>query len=128
MKRWQGDKAPWKLDRDMYSSYGLLSDPCVPTTSTTLQRSTSFCGIKDPQSMPGMTNIVHCLSTYMNLIDIEACLETNVHANLHSLHGGAWDCAFDLQALVDTDPHMYPQTLMNYISVYQFNPWYKYAR
>ena len=29
---------------------------------------------------------------------------------------------------MDTDPHMYPQTLMNYISVYQFNPWYKYAR
>ena len=33
-----------------------------------------------------------------------------------------------MQALTDTDPHKYPQKLMDYVSVYQFNPWYKYAR
>jgi len=94
MKRWKGDAAPWNLDRAMFSSYGILSDPCVPSTSEVLQRSTNFCGIENPQALPPMENVVHCMSTYMNLIDIEACLETTVHANLHSLHGGAWDCAF----------------------------------
>ena len=93
MKRWRGARVPFLEDNNMYSPYGFLSDPCVSSTSTVLQRSTSFCGIETKQTMPPMTNIVHCLSTYDTLQEIEACLETTVHANLHSLHGGAWDCS-----------------------------------
>lgn len=128
MKRWKGPRVPFLEDKDMYSPYGFLSDPCISTTSEVIQRSTSFCGIETKQTMPPMTNIVKCLEAYDTLQTIEACLETNVHANLHSLHGGAWECGFDMQALADSDSHKYPQRVLDFISVDNFNPWYKYAR
>jgi hypothetical protein len=33
-----------------------------------------------------------------------------------------------MQAMVDKDPKKYPQELMDFISVDNFNPWYKYSR
>lgn len=53
------------------------------------------------------------------------CLEINVHGNLHSLHGGAWDCYSDLSELSTADPTTYPKKLMDFIGVSAFNLWFK---
>jgi hypothetical protein len=48
-----------------------------------------------------------------------------VHANLHSLHGGAWNCAHDFAALVESDPEKYPSKVMDWLAVNSFNIWFQ---
>ena len=54
-------------------------------------------------------------------------METNVHGNLHSLNGGAWDCHYDFEALSEANPYMFPKKILNFIAVDSFNAWFKYS-
>jgi hypothetical protein len=74
-----------------------------------------------------MTNYVNCLGDYSTLEDIESCMETNLHGNLHSLNGGAWGCTTDFEKLNAENPTMYPREILNFLAVDTFNPWYKYS-
>ena len=55
--------------------------------------------------------MANCFSNYSSLYDFDQCLEDYVHANLHQMHAGMWDCSVDWKQELETysswlSPHL----------------------
>ena len=116
-------EAPFELAN--YNSYGDMGQVCNQVSSSVIQRSVEFCGIKTQLRLASADDMISCFMNSTRLQEWDLCLEKSVHGNLHSLQGGAWDCNNDLQKMVDSDPVKYPQKVMDYIGVSSFNMWFK---
>ena len=81
-----------------HSPYGFVSNPESTNPSRALQRTNNFCGMENAQGFPSCARLRDCFSNFTSLYDFDLCVENNVHANLHGLHGGLWDCPVDLEA------------------------------
>eukprot|EP00615_Pteridomonas_danica_P010877 CAMPEP_0114338606 /NCGR_PEP_ID=MMETSP0101-20121206/7157_1 /TAXON_ID=38822 ORGANISM="Pteridomonas danica, Strain PT" /NCGR_SAMPLE_ID=MMETSP0101 /ASSEMBLY_ACC=CAM_ASM_000211 /LENGTH=370 /DNA_ID=CAMNT_0001471261 /DNA_START=740 /DNA_END=1852 /DNA_ORIENTATION=- len=60
--------------------------------------SNSYCGFRSTQGQVKGSNLVTCLDQYEGNHDFrefDVCLEDKVHANIHMMHAGQWDCAVD---------------------------------
>ena len=68
-----------------------------------MQRTNRFCGLKNEQPLPSQAGAEACFlnKTGDGLLAFELCVENEIHANLHGVHGGYWDCPADLDAFAD---------------------------
>ena len=78
------------------SPYGFVNNPGNVARSRYLQRSNRFCGMRNEQPFPSCGHIQRCFDNFSSLLQWDLCIENNVHANLHGLHGGLDRCPFDL--------------------------------
>lgn len=108
-----------------YNSYGVMGQPCDNSKSTLLQRSADFCGLRTEATFSNAETMISCFDTHHELRSWDLCLEINVHGELHSYHGGAYDCYSDLAEMTAMDGNKYPQKLMDFIGVGSFNLWFK---
>jgi len=126
----QGTKVPTHkpdppFDMALYNSFGSIGQVCDNSPSDVIQRSSNFCGIETTMRLASAKTMVNCFMNSSKLRDWDLCLEINVHGELHSLHGGAYDCPADLKALSDENPERFPLKVMDFIGVGLFNTWYK---
>ena len=72
-------------------------------SSRYVQRTNRFCGLKNEQPLPSCGALEACFlnKTGDGLLAFELCVENEIHANLHGVHGGYWDCPVDLDAFAD---------------------------
>mmetsp|Transcript_30581 Transcript_30581/g.39422 ORF Transcript_30581/g.39422 Transcript_30581/m.39422 type:complete len:661 (+) Transcript_30581:40-2022(+) len=77
---------------------GYLGALTQTTSSKHLQRSNSYCGFRSTMGQVAGTNFVACMDQYEddhNFRQLDVCFEEKVHANLHMMHAGQWDCSVD---------------------------------
>ena len=100
LQGWLGvyDPGAAKYPDSDHSPYGFVSNPESTNPSRALQRTNNFCGMENAQGFPSCARLRDCFSNFTSLYDFDLCVENNVHANLHGLHGGLWDCPVDLEA------------------------------
>lgn len=110
-----------------YNSYGLMHAPCDNTESPYMQRSSKFCGMETKQIPNKVETMVHCFFNNTDLTDFSTCLEINVHGNLHAFHGGAWDCAQDFTELMEREPDLFPEKVLQFFSPQLFNLWFSWG-
>jgi hypothetical protein len=108
-----------------YNSYGVIGQPCDNSKSLILQRSADFCGLRTEMTFSNAVTMIHCFEDNVKLRSWDLCLEINIHGEMHSLHGGAYDCYNDFAELVASDPVKYPRKVMDFIGVGAFNFWFK---
>lgn len=99
----------------LLSPYGFINNPANVARSHWLQRSNRFCGLANTQPFPSCGHLVNCFANFSSLLEWDLCVENNVHANLHGLHGGLDHCPFDLPTVArdrlgflsdgDKEPH-----------------------
>ena len=80
-----------------------MSSPVSTASSRYVQRTNRFCGLKNEQPLPSCGALEACFlnKTGDGLLAFELCVENEIHANLHGVHGGYWDCPVDLDAFAD---------------------------
>jgi hypothetical protein len=108
-----------------YNSYGVMGQSCDNSKSLILQRSADFCGLRTESTFATAEAMISCFDKHDEFRSWDLCLEINVHGELHSLHGGAYDCYSDLSAMTAADSVKYPRQVMDFIGVGAFNLWFK---
>ena len=81
-------------------AYGFLGGKYNTNYDVHLQRSDSYCGFKSIQGQSTCEHVSTCFETFESENDLYAwdmCMEQKVHANLHTMHAGQWDCAVSWQ-------------------------------
>jgi hypothetical protein len=76
--------------------HGFLGAAQMTSSSKYLQRGNSYCGFESVEGQVSGSNLVGCFDQYeteSNLREFDICLEEKVHANLHMMHAGQWNCA-----------------------------------
>jgi len=92
------DKDSIKFPDATHSPRGYLGSLTQTTSSKHLQRSNSYCGFRSTQGQVDGSHMITCLDNYENDHDfrqLDICFEEKVHANLHMMHAGQWDCSVD---------------------------------
>ena len=55
-----------------------------------------FCGFRTAQPFASCGHLKNCFANFTSLDGFDECLEFDVHANLHAMHAGMWDCSVDV--------------------------------
>ena len=83
-----------------HNLYGYLGNSNYDTNkSPWIQRSSEFCSMQLHQGFANCHNVRSCYSTFLSsnrsLFEFDQCVQKDIHANLHSMHAGMWNCAVD---------------------------------
>ena len=76
----------------------------VTNNKGTLARSYTMCGVDPRQAFAGCELFIDCFEAHDSADAWEECMERDVHSHMHAWHGGAWDCALDVEAWLDEHP------------------------
>lgn len=106
---------------------GFISNHFNLNSSPYVQRSRSMCGIMKGQYLATCDVFISCYDQYQSLSDWTLCLEINVHANMHEWHGGAFQCAVDLNEVQKEFPQ-YSTGLLLFLGTVAHDVWYIYNR
>mmetsp|Transcript_104779 Transcript_104779/g.302296 ORF Transcript_104779/g.302296 Transcript_104779/m.302296 type:complete len:321 (-) Transcript_104779:205-1167(-) len=61
--------------------------------------------------------VSHCFGNYTSLYDFDTCVEKKVHAFLHSMHAGFFDCSVDWGTYYDDNPSVTIQRLSFFANI-----------
>lgn len=75
------------------NAWGTLTEAWNTDASETVRRSRSLCGLKTEARLPGCAALRGAAAA-ATTTDFRAKVEYDLHAELHTAVGGAWDCAF----------------------------------
>ena len=96
------DPAPRAYPDADHNAYGVLSAKNDADGARALQRSARVCGFALTQPPAPCSKLVGCFANEtaetFSLSAFDHCLEGDVHANLHGMNAGMWDCAVDAAA------------------------------
>lgn len=103
--RFEGIKRIYDPDYEFPEAYHTLYDFLgIPYSSNREQyvtRSGSTCGYQTTQGFANCQHVQECfqyfLGTGHDLFEFDHCVEDYVHANLHTMHAGMWDCQVSWQ-------------------------------
>ena len=84
--------------RAHHNAFGFLASEENPMNSRVLQRTAEVCGHTSAQPPASCSRLVACFANYTTLDAFDLCLEADVHANLHGMNAGMWDCGVDVNA------------------------------
>jgi hypothetical protein len=85
-----------KFPKSATTPHGYLGSPEMTSDSIYLQRSNNYCGFESVQGQVSGDNVIKCFDKFHaehDLREFDMCLELYVHANLHMMHAGQWNCA-----------------------------------
>ena len=104
-----------------HNTYGFVSAPQSTANGQYLLRSGTVCNYQLKEGFANCEHVKRCFQTFSNnnrsLARFDRCLETYVHANLHDMHAGMWDCSVDWQEFADNEKAWLPEKLMSVIGV-----------
>ena len=63
-----------------------------------------FCGFRTAQPFASCGHLKNCFANFTSLDGFDECLEFDVHANLHAMHAGMWDCSVDVSQVRPARP------------------------
>ena len=63
-----------------------------------------FCGFRTAQPFASCGHLKNCFANFSSLDGFDQCLEFDVHANLHAMHAGMWDCSVDVSQVRPARP------------------------
>jgi hypothetical protein len=92
------DKDEHKFPNAHHGPRGYLSTDTMTSSSTFLQRSDTYCGFKSVAGQVSCENLITCFDNFetdRNLRQFDMCMEYHVHASIHMMHAGQWDCGVD---------------------------------
>lgn len=103
--------------------YGYIGLPFYDNNkSPWFQRSAHFCGMQLEQGFANCQNVRICYNTYKSsnnsLWEFDHCVEKDVHANLHAMHAGMWNCAVDWGTFKDKHSEWANPTLLSIMGTY----------
>ncbi len=75
-----------------------------PARSPFLRRTNMFCGFRTAQPFASCGHLKNCFANFTSLDGFDECLEFDVHANLHAMHAGMWDCSVDVSQVRPARP------------------------
>lgn len=79
-----------------HTIYGFLGLPMSPNKESLVTRSNKICGFEITQGFATCDHLQRCFDRFLrtdnDLKSFDMCLEMMVHANLHTMHAGMWDC------------------------------------
>lgn len=98
-----------------HNPYDYLSASKDCNAQEHLQRSSQTCGFSSVQSFSSCHHVANCFHNYSTLYEWDKCLEDRVHANLHTMHAGMWDCETDWNAFA-TDESWVSVHLLSFLA------------
>jgi hypothetical protein len=106
-----------------HNAYGYLSDIESTTNNEYLTRSGTVCNFQLTQGFANCAHVSMCFEKFLandrSLWDFDSCMERYVHANLHDMHAGMWDCAVDWQEFYDENSDWLSKELYSIVAVMQ---------
>jgi hypothetical protein len=109
-----------KFPNAFHSPFGYLGSSEMTTSSKYLTRANTYCGFKSVQGQVQCTNLVTCFDGFEsnhNLREMDTCLEDTVHANIHMMHAGQWNCAVDWAAFYTENEDWVDETFLSIVAV-----------
>ncbi|CAM9946639.1 unnamed protein product, partial [Ectocarpus fasciculatus] len=77
----------------------------------------SFCEMESEMELSGCDILVDCFDSNDNVHDWSTCMENEVHAAIHGMIGGGWNCAVNMEIFRSTHPE-YSRGLLSYTLEY----------
>jgi hypothetical protein len=105
-----------------HSVYGYVSGNNGDIQKTPwLTRSGSVCGFTLTQGFSNCEHVSYCFAKFLesgsSFAEYDLCMEYTVHANLHDMHAGMWDCQADFQDFYDANKDWLDVDLMSIVAV-----------
>lgn len=110
--------------RAHHNPYGYLERSA--SKNPYLQRTSYNCGYYHEEGFASCENLVGCLDkfadgTFHGFRSLDTCIENQVHAALHSMHGGLWDCPVDFKDYLDEHSDWLSHGRMSFLAVNTVN-------
>ena len=104
-----------------HSPYGFISSYTSTNKSPWMTRSSNVCGFELQQGFANCEHVSTCFDKFLaqnrSMIEYDLCMEHYVHANLHDMHAGMWDCEVDWQEYFDENKDWLDRTLLSVLAV-----------
>ena len=91
-----------------------------------MSRTNSMCGIDPRGNFATCGLFIKCFEQHNTFNGWEKCMERDVHAHMHAWHGGAWDCAVDVQAWLGEHSEV-PESIARFIVQNVGDTWLDYG-
>lgn len=90
-----------QFPRSEHNPYGYLTSRLNANEVPYLQRSNHACNFPATQTFSSCDNLMHCFTNYTTLYEWDMCLERKVHANIHTMHSGLYECSVSWKEAAD---------------------------
>ncbi|CAM9143463.1 unnamed protein product [Phaeothamnion confervicola] len=103
-----GIPVPRSFDWPVRNSYGLITNIINNNPAPLVTRSHEFCGLENRLPLPGCLEYLGCMNGQSTLSGLRACIEGELHRDMHMGLGGEWDCKVDFGRLARADARLAP--------------------
>ena len=90
------------------NSFGMVTEVHNNDPSAFVTRGNEVCGYKAKGPLPGCFTLKGALVGASTMHELQAAVEYDFHAILHSQIGGVWDCGADIGETLSANPQMQP--------------------
>jgi hypothetical protein len=94
---------PISWEAPVHNSFGIVTTATNNNPSKRVSRTHSFCNFETRLPLPTCHELEGCLQR-KTLDSVRACMEGQLHKDLHMSMGGIWDCHVDLKEFVEQWP------------------------
>jgi hypothetical protein len=115
------DKDESQFPKAYHGLAGYLAGSSSSLTSEHLQRSNQYCGFSSVQGQSECANVQICFDKFAsssNLREFDICMEHYVHANLHTMHSGQWDCSISWSDFYEEHEEWLDEMLLSILAVH----------
>ncbi|CAN0179965.1 unnamed protein product [Ectocarpus fasciculatus] len=86
-------------------------------------RTSSYCGLQGVSEFTKCEVFVDCFEDNNSLYDWATCMEHSVHASIHGMIGGGFDCNVNMAEFQDDNPQFSPELLTFTLQYLLANKW-----
>ncbi|CAM9741455.1 unnamed protein product [Pylaiella littoralis] len=86
-----------------HNAFGIIDDDFNYQAVPGVIRTYSYCGLEGEAAFTECDVFIDCFDND-NLHDWATCMEDNVHADMHAIIGGGFDCSVDMNAFFEENP------------------------
>ncbi|CAN0296786.1 unnamed protein product [Pylaiella littoralis] len=106
-----------------YNPYGFVDGSFNFQALPGVIRTNSYCGLESASSLPRCDAFVTCFESCSSLYDWATCMEQSVHASIHGMIGGGFDCNVDMFEFRQNSPQFSPGLLSFVLEYIVANRW-----